>query len=151
MKLKVLSALLMGASMSAFVISCDEYREKRAEKVEHVERPVTTTPPVARSPEAVEERIEDRGDVKMDLTNRVSELENEWNQLEAKFEARSDLRTEYETLSKDIKQVLQNAKAQIEQIQPNAPAPTTDETKRQLDIKLDELEKRIDQAEERLG
>jgi len=150
MKLKVLSALLMGASMSAFVISCDEYREKRADEVEHVERPVTTPPP-ATTPEDVEERAEAKADVKMDLTNRVSELENEWNQLEAKFEARSDLRTEYETLSKDIKLQLQNAKAQIEQIAPNAPAPATDETKRQLDIKLDELEKRIDQAEERLG
>jgi hypothetical protein len=88
----------------------------------------------------------------MDLTQKVSELEKEWNELEAKFEQRADLRNEYQTLSRDIEAKLQETKAQIEQIDKGAPgAPGAPEaTREQLERSLDDLEKRIDAAEDRL-
>lgn len=171
MKLKVLSALLMSASMSAFVIACDEYgQKKRAETVEPAEpatpqeraetkegvkeetgKGVGEGMPEAKQPEAKQETAETApGDVKMDLTNRVGELEKEWNALGAKFEQRADLRSEYQTLSRDIESKIQEMKAQIDEIDKGG--VTTPEAKKEdLKKSLDDLEKKIDAAEERLG
>jgi archaellum component FlaC len=156
MKLNVLSALLMSAGVSAFAMSCDERAKNRTDTVEpYGERPVTPTP--EQRAEAADEAREankdikvDQADSKMDLTKRVSEIEKEWNTVQAKAEARTDLTPDYRTLSQDIENQLKNAKAQIEQIDQGI-NPQNDEVEKQLDQSLDDLEKRIDQAEDHLG
>ena len=149
MNLKVLSAVLMSASLSAFVISCDEYGKKRTETVE------PATPAPQERAEAKEEAAETRKDIKeeaadneMDLTQKVSELEKEWNEVEAKLKQRADLRDEYQTLSRDIETKIQNMKTQIDQMEKSG-APDTQ--REQLEQGLEDLEKQIDAAEERLG